>query len=135
VVRSGEQSFDLAASVYPATIIMTDAEIERIRLSQMLRLYAVSREMEAATTGDARFIAAADCLRRIAGTLDAVSDDVLAKLASVNQLSEGLLSKLIAARVEQIGGVLPLYADAASFFQPISETLDRILHNARQRLN
>jgi hypothetical protein len=79
---------------------MTDAEIERIRLSQMLRLYAVSREMEAARTGDARFIAAADCLRRMAGTLDQVSDDVLAKLASVNQLSEGLLSKLIAARVE-----------------------------------
>ena len=118
---------------------MTDAEqsvlVERTRLSQMLRLYAISREMEAAKSGDARFIAAADCLRRIAGTLDAVSDDVLAKLASVNQLSEGLLSRLIAARVEQIGGVLPLYADAASFFQPISETLDRILHNARQRLN
>ena len=114
---------------------MTDAEIERIRLSQMLRLYAVSREMEAARTGDARFIAAVDCLRRMAGTLDQVSDDVLAKLASVNQLSEGLLSKLIAARVEQIGNVLPLYADAASFFQPISETLDRILHNAHQRPN
>lgn len=108
---------------------------ERTRLSQMLRLYAVSREMEAAKTGDARFIAAADCLRRIAGTLDAVSDDVLAKLVNVNQLSEGLLSKLIAARVEQIGGVLPLYADAASFFQPISEMLDLILRNARLHLN
>jgi hypothetical protein len=55
LVSSGEVGgaiLRLAASVYPATIIMTDAEIERIRLSQMLRLYAVSREMEAATTGE-----------------------------------------------------------------------------------
>ncbi len=134
-MRSGEQSFDLIASVYPATIIMTDAEIERIRLSQMLRLYAVSREMEAATTGDARFIAAADCLRRMAGTLDAVSDDVLAKLATVNHLSEGLLSQLIAKRIEQVGIALPCYENAAEFIAPVEQTLDRILHNARQHMH
>ena len=38
--------------------------------------------------------------------MDMVSDDVLLKLATANQLSEGLLSQLIATRLSEIGGAL-----------------------------
>jgi hypothetical protein len=113
---------------------MTDAEIERIRLSQMLRLYAVSREMEAATTGDARFIAAADCLRRMAGTLDAVSNDVLAKLATVNHLSEALLSQLIAKRIEQVSSRCRATRMQRSSSRPSSRRWTGT-HNARQHMH
>jgi hypothetical protein len=61
--------------------------------------------------------------------------DVLLKLVTVNQLSEGLLSTLVAARLSEVGGALPAYENAKAFFQPISETLDRVLRNARLLLN
>jgi hypothetical protein len=64
-------------------------EVERVRLSLMFTLYAGSRDLEATATGDARYIAAADSIRRIVATLDQVSDDVLLRLATVNELSEG----------------------------------------------
>jgi hypothetical protein len=87
---------------------MTDAEttalVERARLSMTLVLIAASREVEAAQGGDLRYAETADAIRWIAGTMDQVSDDVLLKLATANQLSEGLLSQLIATRLSEIGG-------------------------------
>ena len=67
--------------------------------------------------------------------MDQVSDDVLLKLVTVNQLSEGPLSTLIATRLSEVGGALPLYDDAKAFFQPLVEQVDVILHRARKRLN
>jgi len=118
---------------------MTDAEttalVERTRLSMTLMLIAASREVEAARGSDHRYAEAADAIRWIAGTMDQVSDDVLLKLVTVNQLSEGLLSTLIAARLSEVGGALPLYEDAKAFFASVEQQVDVILHNARQRLN
>jgi hypothetical protein len=82
---------------------MIDAEtialVERARLSMTLVLFAASREIEAARSSDHRYAEAAASIKRITGTMDQVSDDVLLKLVTVNQLSEGLLSTLIAAAV------------------------------------
>ena len=118
---------------------MTDAEttalVERARLSMTLVLIAASREVEAAGNGDHRYAEAADAIRRIAGTMDQVSDDVLLKLVTANQLSEGLLSQLIATRLSEIGGALPLYDDAKAFFQPLVEQVDQILRRARQHMH
>jgi hypothetical protein len=118
---------------------MTDAEttalVERARLSMRLVLIAVSREVEAVRSGDHRYAQAADAIRRIAGTMDQVSDDVLLKLVTANQLSEGLLSQLIATRLSEIGGALPLYDDAKAFFQPLVEQVDQILRRARQHMH
>ncbi len=61
--------------------------------------------------------------------------DVLLKLVTVNQLSEGLLSTLIATRLSEVGGALPLYDDANAFFAPIEQQVDAILHRARHRLS
>ena len=57
--------------------------------------------------------------------MDQVSDEVLLKLATANLLSKGLLSQLIATRLPEIGGSLPLYGDAKAFFQPLVEQVDR----------
>ena len=99
----------------------TTALVERARLSMTLVLIAASREVEAARSSDHRYAQAADAIRRIAGTMDQVSDDLLLKLATAKQLSEGLLSTLIAARLSKIGGALPFYDDAKAFFQPLIE--------------
>jgi hypothetical protein len=61
--------------------------------------------------------------------------DVLLKLVTVNQLGEGLLSTLIATRLSEVGGALPLYDDAKAFFAPIEQQVDAILHRARHRLS
>jgi hypothetical protein len=118
---------------------MADAEttalVERTRLSMTLVLIAASREVEAARGSDHRYAETADAIRRIAGTMDQVSDDVLLKLATANQLSEGLLSQLIAARLSEVGGALPLYDDAKVFFQPLVEQVDQILRRARQHMH
>ena len=118
---------------------MTDAEttalVERARLSMALVLFAASREIEAARSNDHRYAEAADAIRRIARTMGIVSDDVLLKLATANQLSEGMLSQLIATRLSEIGGALPLYDDAKAFFQPLVEQVDQILRRARQHMH
>jgi hypothetical protein len=118
---------------------MTDAEttalVERARLSMTLVLIAASREVEAARGSDHRYAETADAIRRIAGTMGQVSDDVLLKLVTANQLSEGLLSTLIATRLSEVGGALPLYEDAKAFFAPVERTVDTILRNARQHIH
>jgi hypothetical protein len=60
-----------------------------------LVLFAASREVEAAGSGDHRYAEAAeaaDAIKRIAGTPDQVDDAVLLRLSAVNLTSEGLLS-------------------------------------------
>jgi hypothetical protein len=118
---------------------MTDAEttalVERARLSMRLVLFAASREIEAARSSDHRYAEAAASIKRIAATMGMVSDDVLLKLATANQLSEGLLSQLIATRLSEIGGALPLSDDAKAFFQPLVEQVDEILRRARQHMH
>jgi hypothetical protein len=118
---------------------MTDAEttalVERARLSMRLMLFAASREVEAARGSDHRYAEIADAIRRIAGTMDQVSDDVLLKLATANQLSEGLLSQLIATRLSGVGGALPVYEDAKAFFHSLVEQVDQILRRARRHMH
>ncbi len=118
---------------------MTDTEttalVERTRLSMRLVLFAASREIEAARSSDHRHAEAAASIKRIAATMGMVSDDVLLKLATANQLSERLLSQLIATRLSEIGGVLPLYDDAKAFFQPLVEQVDQILRRARRHMH
>ncbi len=105
---------------------------ERARLSVTLVLFAISRDIDAMATGDQRFIAAADSVKKIEATLHMVDDAVLLKLASVDETSKGGLLALIAARLSEIGFALPLYEDARSFIAPIVATVDRILHDARR---
>jgi len=116
---------------------MTDgtAANERSGLLSMFKLMAAAREMEGQVQGDVRFTVAAANIRLIAGTLDQVSDASILKLASVNDTSEGLLSQLIAARLEQIGFALPLVMGAAEFFAPIEAKVDEILRGARPHMH
>jgi hypothetical protein len=122
-------------SLDPMTDAETTALVERTRLSMTLVLIAASREIEAARSSDHRYAEAAASIKQIAATMGMVSDDVLLKLATANQLSEGLLSQLIATRLSEIGGALPLYDDAKAFFQPLVEQVDQILRRARQHMH
>ena len=117
------------------TDTMTAALAERARLGVTLALFATSRGIEAAGSGDRRYAYAADAIKRIAGTLDQVGDEVLMRLATVNEISNGTLSSLMSARLAAVGFALPTYPDAKGFFQPLVEQADTILHRARQRLN
>ena len=98
-------------------------------------LIAASREIKAVRSSDHRYAEAAASIKRIAATMGMVSDDVLLKLATANQLSEGLLSQLIAARLSEVGGALPLYDDAKAFFAPLVEQVDQMLRRARQHMH
>ena len=98
-------------------------------------LFATSRVIEAAGSGDRRYAYAADAIKRIAATLDQVGDEVLMRLATINEISNGMLSSLMSARLAEVGFALPTYPDAKGFFQPLVEQADAILHRARQRLN
>ena len=104
-------------------------------LTQAPKIFYYATLDVAARSGGHRYAETADAIRRIAGTMDQVSDDVLLKLATANQLSEGLLSTLIAARLSEIGGILPLYDDAKAFFQPLVEQVDQILRRARRHMH
>ena len=105
------------------------------RLGVTLALFATSRGIEAAGSGDRRYAYAADAIKRIAGTLDQVGEEVLMRLATINEISNGTLSSLMSARLAEVGFALPTYPDAKGFFQPLVEQADAILHRARQRLN
>ena len=104
------------------------AQSERAGLSLALLLMATAREAGGDTL-------TADALRRIAATIDRVEDGELMKLAAVNETSDGLLSKLIALHLEQVGRALPLYEDATAFLAPISATVDQILARARRGMH
>ena len=117
------------------TDTMTAALSERARLGVTLALFAISRGIEAAGSGDRRYAYAADAIKRIAGTLDQVGDEVLMRLATINEFSNGTLPSLMSARLAEVGFALPTYPDAKGFFQPLVEQADAILHRARQRLN
>ena len=121
--------------LHPMTDAETTALVERARLSMTLVLIAASRGVEAARGSDHGYAETADAIRRIAGTMDQVSDDVLLKLVTVNRLSEDLLSQLIATRLSEIGGALPLYDDAQAFFAPLVEQVDQMLRRARQHMH
>ena len=87
----------------------------------------MARGIEAKTTGDQRYCAAADSVKKIEATLHRIDDRTLLKLASVNTAVEGLLWTLIAARLERVGFTLPCYEDAPAFFKPVLEQVDAIL--------
>jgi hypothetical protein len=111
------------------------AEIERNGLCASMMMIATAREIEPEAETDPRYVAAADAIRVIAATMDQISDDVLLRLSSMDLTSEGGLSQLIGARLDQVGFALPLYADAASFFAPIIEQVDAILDSARKHIS
>ena len=85
---------------------MTAALAERARLGVTLALFATSRGIEAAGSGDRRYAYAADAIKRIAGTLDQVGDEVLMRLATINEISNGTLSSLMSARLAEVGFAL-----------------------------
>ena len=95
-----------------------------------LALFATSRVIEAAGSGDRRYAYAADAIKRIAGTRDQVGDEVLMKLATINEISNGTLSSLMSARLAEVGFALPTYPDAKGLFQPLVEQADAILRAA-----
>ena len=95
----------------------------------------LARVRQEAATADIEDAYAADAIKRIAGTLDQVGDEVLMRLATINEISNGTLSSLMSARLAEVGFALPTYPDAKGFFQPLVEQADAILHRARQRLN
>ncbi|MBA4033197.1 MAG: hypothetical protein C0480_01135 [Bradyrhizobium sp.] len=114
----------------------TIAHIERNGLCAMLLVMAIAREVHARATGDQRFADAAAAIRKIEATLHTISDDTLLMWSGINDTSEGALSALIGLRLNQVGvGVLPLYDNAAEFFQPISDKVDDILRNARPKMH
>jgi hypothetical protein len=110
-------------------------QIESARLRVMLVLLAASDAVKAAGSGDRRRAEAVDAIEHIAGTMEMVDSAVLLKLASVDELSEGLLTLLITARAMATGFQLPLYVDAKEFLAPIEATVDRILHDARLHMH
>ena len=107
------------------THTMTAALAERARLGVTLALFATSRGIEATGSGDRRYAYAADAIKRIAGTLDQVGDEVLMRLATVNEISNGTLSSLMSARLAEVGFALPTYPDARGFSSHSSSRLMR----------
>jgi hypothetical protein len=72
---------------------------------------------------------------KIASTMDQITDDMLVKLARVNEVSEGTLSSLMAPRLVEVGFALPLCEDAAMFFSPLVEKVDAILRRAHAHMH
>src|SRR5436190_20801363 len=134
VLTASSRRFPDVIFLNPMTNAETAALVERARRSMTLVLFAASREIEAVRSSNHRHAEAADSIKGIAATMGMVSDDVLLKLATANQLSELLLAQLIATRLLEIGGVLPLYEDAKDF-QPLVERVDQILRRARQHIH
>jgi hypothetical protein len=85
---------------------------------------ATARETGPEVADDLRFTVAADCIEAIAATLDQVPDDTLLRLASVNTATDGLMARLIAARLCAIGFELAPVDDALAFFLPIERTVE-----------
>jgi hypothetical protein len=104
-------------------------EIERNSLHTMFTLLAAAREVEAVAYSDARLMASAENIRHIALTMDTVGTEVLVRLATINDLSEGLLARLVVARAAETGMSLPCYPNALAFFDPILAQLDHVLRD------
>jgi len=104
-------------------------KVERDSLSRMFTAIAAARGIEAAADNDARLMASAENIRHMALTMDTVGTDVLMRLATINDLSEGLLARLVVARAAETGMSLPCYPNALAFFDPILAQLDHVLRD------
>ena len=104
---------------------------EESGLRGMLALVALARVSAPEAADDPRYTDAAESIMRIDATLDQVDDAVLAKLMSVDETSQGMLTALIMARLAQVAFALPSYLDAKEFLAPIEQTVDDILRSAR----
>jgi hypothetical protein len=80
---------------------------------------------DAEAAQDHRYADAAASIGRIAATMDQIGDDMLEKLASVNETNKGLLSSLMAARLCAIGFELPLFGCAAEFFAVFDALIEK----------
>lgn len=107
-------------------------EVERVRLSLMFTLYAGSRDLEATATGDARYIAPPIAS---GGSWRHWIRSAMTCCCGWRPSTNYPKVQLIAARIEQVGGALPCYPDAAAFFEPITQQVDVILRNARQHMH
>jgi hypothetical protein len=67
--------------------------------------------------------------------MDQISDDTVLRIATAKNISEGLLSRMIIARLSGVGFTVPRCATAMEFFQPLVKQADVILHRARLRLH
>jgi hypothetical protein len=110
-------------------------KVERDSLSRMFTAIAAARGIEAVADNDARLMASAENIRHMALTMDTVGTDVLVRLATINDLSEGLLARLIVARAAETGMSLPCYPSALAFFDPILAQLDHVLRDPRTKIN
>jgi hypothetical protein len=73
----------------------------------MLEAVAVARENNAEAQRDHRYTEAARNIRLITSTLHQVDDEVWLDVTMINEISDGMASKLIAARLLAIGFELP----------------------------
>ena len=77
--------------------------VERDGLRDMLETVALARETDAEAAHDHRYAEAARNIRLIAATMHQVDDEVMLDVAVINKASDGMASKLIAARLLAIG--------------------------------
>jgi hypothetical protein len=101
-------------------------------MADMLERIALVRESDQDAAKDDRYALAAANLRLLASTMSDVSDDLLQATAALNDLTAGLLSALISARLLAIGFEVAPYADAAAFYESLIDIADRA---KRHRLN
>ena len=113
---------DVRASDAATMHRMLDAERETMR--ETLEGIALHRETDPDAATDPRCAEAAANLRRLAATIVDVPDDVLLDIARINQVTSGLLSTLITAKLFSIGFTVAPYADAAAFYRSITDLRD-----------
>ena len=92
---------------------------------------ALSRENDAAAQQDQRYAEAARNIRLIASTLHEVDDALMVDVAMIDKASDGMASKLIAARLTAIGFELPPFASASAFFAVFCDMIEKV---RKQRL-
>jgi hypothetical protein len=100
-------------------------DIERDGFAEMLETVAVARETDREAAQDHRYAEAARSIRLIAATMHQVDDAVMLDVAMLNEASDGMASKLIAARLIAIGFELPPFGSAAEFFALFATMIEK----------
>ena len=86
---------------------------------------AATREADQDAATDQCYAKAAANLRLMAETMRDVDDDLLLRVAMIDDVTNGLVSQLISALLCAIGFEIEPYASATAFYQSLADILDR----------
>ena len=106
-------------------------DIERAAMSAMMLKVAGHRDGDPGD--DPRSAEAARCLRRMAGTMRNVSDDLLLDVATLHNLAGDMIGKLITAKLFAVAFDLPAFADATAFYQSFADIIGEAATRVRKR--